>query len=102
MVVASQNNSEILKELLAAGAELNAADEDGKTALMLAASEGLVLNVRLLVLAGAKIDARDGEGKNALMHAIENEHRTVIRFLRSKGSVEVPLKEDKGEEEEEN
>ena len=94
MIVASQKNSEIVEELLAAGAEVNASDEDGKTALMLAASEGLVLNVRLLVLAGAKIDARDSEGKNALMHAIENEHRAVIRFLRSKGAVEVPLKED--------
>lgn len=102
MVVASQNNSEILEEMLAAGAEVNAADEDGKTALMLAASEGLVLNVRLLVLAGAKIDARDGEGKNALMYAIENEHRAVIRFLKSKGAFEVPLKEDKEEEDEEN
>lgn len=101
MVVASQNNSEIVEELLAAGAEVNAADEDGKTALMLAATEGLVLNVRLLVLAGAKIDARDSEGKNALMHAIENEHRAVIRFLRSKGAVEVPLKEDKEEVEDE-
>lgn len=100
MTVASQKNSEILEELLAAGAEVNAADEDGKTALMLAASEGLVLNVRLLVLAGAKIDARDGEGKNALMHAIENEHRAVIRFLRSKGAVGVPLIEDKEEDEE--
>ena len=102
MTLASQNNSEILEELLAAGAEVNAADEDGKTALMLAASEGLVLNVRLLVLAGAKVDARDSEGKNALMHATENEHRAVIRFLRSKGAVEVPLKEDKEEEDEEN
>ena len=88
--------------MLAAGAQVNAADEDGKTALMLAASEGLVLNVRLLVLAGAKIDARDGEGKNALMYAIENEHRAVIRFLKSKGAFEVPLKEDKEEEDEEN
>lgn len=102
MTVASQKNSEILEELLAAGAEVNAADEDGKTALMLAASEGLVLNVRLLVLAGANIDARDGEGKNALMYAIENEHRAVIRFLKSKGAFEVPLKEDKEEEDEEN
>ena len=34
------------------------------------------------------------------MHAIENEHKAVIRFLRSKGAVEVPLIEDKEEDEE--
>ena len=99
MSVASRNNSEVLEELLAAGANVNLADEDGKTALIIAASEGLVLNVRLLVLAGANINATDSDGKNALMHAIENEHKTVIRFLKSKGAVEAPPKKDKEEKE---
>ena len=102
MTMASQSNSEVLEELLSAGADLNATDEDGMTALMIAASEGRVLNVRLLVLAGARIDATDNEGKNALMHAIANEHKAVIRFLRSRGAVEVPLKQNKEGENEEN
>ncbi len=79
------NNLEVLKELLEAGAKVDARNNDGETALMRAASEGLVNNVRALILAGADVNARDGEGRTAWMRALENEHRPVLRLLRSYG-----------------
>ena len=89
MQLASSNNLEGLKTLLDAGAEVNAKNKQGQTALMLAASEGFVNNVRALVLAGADLNATDKDGMNALAHANENDHRAVVRFLKSKGAVET-------------
>lgn len=96
MQVAGSNNLEVLKTLLDAGAEVNAKNEQGQTALMLAAAEGLVNNVRALVLAGADISATDKDDMNALAHAAENDHRVVVRFLKSKGAVETvaPVRKD--------
>lgn len=88
MAAAYEENGEILKTLLEAGADIHSKNEDGQTALMVAAENGRLQNVRALVLAGADINQVDAEGKNALMLAIESEHRTVIRFLRSKGALE--------------
>jgi ankyrin repeat protein len=79
------NNLEVLKALLEAGAKVDARNNVGETALMRAASEGLVNNVRALILAGEDVNARDGEGRTALMRALENEHRPVLRLLRSYG-----------------
>jgi ankyrin repeat protein len=57
---------------------------------MLAASEGLVNNVRTLILAGADFNGRDLEGKTPWIHALENEHKAVLRLLRSYGVNEDP------------
>jgi len=89
MQLAVSNNLDTLKVLLDAGAEVNAKNKQGQTALMLAASEGLVNNVRTLVLAGADINATDEDDMSALAHAAENNHAAVIRFLKSKGAVEI-------------
>ena len=63
--------------------------KEGRTALMLAASEGSVNIVRALVLAGADFNACDDEHKNALTYATENDHVAVVRFLKSKGAFET-------------
>jgi carboxypeptidase family protein/ankyrin repeat protein len=85
---ASRNNVEAVKTLLEAGAKVETKNKEGQTALMGAASSGLINNVRALILAGAALNELDNEGKNALRYAVENEHRVVIRFLRSQGAVE--------------
>ena len=48
---------ETVKLLLKAGANVDAADEDGDTALTLAACNGHVEMVKLLLKAGANVDA---------------------------------------------
>ena len=95
MHIAQSNNPDTIRTLLDAGAEINAKDEEGKTALMLAAEEGLVNNVRALVLGGADINVVDKEGMNALGHAMDGDHAVVVRFLKSKGAVEIVVPEEK-------
>jgi hypothetical protein len=91
--IATSHNLEALKALLDAGANVNARNKQGKTALMLAAAEGEVNNVRTLVLAGADINALDKDQADALTHARENEHEAVVRFLKSKGALEIAARE---------
>lgn len=82
------NNPELIKTLLEAGAKVESKNKEGQTALMMASSNGLINNVRALVLAGSDFSQRDDEGRDALAYAIENEHKVVIRFLRSQGALE--------------
>jgi ankyrin repeat protein len=74
--------------LLDAGAKVNAANNDGETALMLAASNGIINNVRALIMAGADVNARDKQGKTALMLAGEANEAAVVRLLKAHGAVE--------------
>lgn len=85
---ASINNPESIKTLLEAGAKVGSKSKEGETALMMASSNGLINNVRALVLAGSNFSEQDDEGRDALAYAIENEHKVVIRFLRSQGALE--------------
>jgi len=65
-------NTDLLKPLILAGAQVNSKDKEGWTALMAAARDGDMTQLRILVNAGADISARDLQGKTALDHAAEN------------------------------
>lgn len=56
--------------LLSCGAEVDARDEQGQTALIIAAQHGSVECVRLLLEAGANLNLKDNRGKTALDHAL--------------------------------
>lgn len=60
------------RRLLAAGADCNARNADGATALMLAAHAGRLDLVNALLAAGADVNATDGRGWGALMKAAHN------------------------------
>lgn len=51
------------------GADVNAKDSLGRTALMLACQQGLLDVARALVEAGADVNARDAHGRTPLMYA---------------------------------
>lgn len=82
------NNVSVLNALLQAGAKVDEKNDAGATALMLAASEGLIKNVRALIAAGADMNACDKENKTPLSYAKENDHDRVVRLLLSYGAVE--------------
>ena len=71
---------DIVKMLIAAGADLDIQDKDETTALMLAADYSNYTStentVKILIEAGANLDIQDVDGKTALMLAAENSNST--------------------------
>jgi hypothetical protein len=61
---------ESIRLLLAAGADINAADRLGRTPLLGAAFWGYDDVVRMLADNGARLDARDAQGRGALDYAL--------------------------------
>ena len=55
-----------IQALLQAGADVNAKDEDGRTALIAASTEDNPEMVRLLLQAGASVNVKDKKGRTAL------------------------------------
>ena len=83
--------TEIVRLLVAAGANVNKKSEThGYTALMRAAEEGHADTVKLLLEAGADVNDKDNNGKAALIKAARNHHVEIVKLLLEKGSkVEV-------------
>ena len=75
-----------LERLVAGGADVDARDEHGQTALMLAAVEGHGHVVEWLVEHGAALDHAAKYGLSALMLAVVNGHVDVARILVRKGA----------------
>jgi len=66
VVAASAGQPAIVKMLLDKGADVNATDPDGHTALMSAVSSGKLEIVTMLIDKGANMQARDKKGVTAL------------------------------------
>jgi len=63
--------TEFARLLLERGADANAMDEAGRTALMTAAANGQTETVKLLIEAGVDVNAKDPDGGTALIYLIE-------------------------------
>lgn len=86
---AREGNADTVKALLAAqDTDVNAADEQGDTALIEAARYGHDDVARALLAAGANTKARDRNGKTALMLAVAGGHDDVVRALKQAGAAE--------------
>ncbi len=68
-----------LELLLAAGADLDAADDRGRTALMIAAERGHAGIVGALLAAGADAGRQDNDGNTAIALASQEDVRQAIR-----------------------
>ncbi len=77
--------------LASAGADVNAADETGATALMQAAKVGNEDLVQALLKAGAKVNAVDKKGRTAVMIASDEDKPGVARLLLEAGGIVMPL-----------
>ena len=75
-----------VRRLLAAGADVNARDRYGQTALMLAAHRGALDVVEALIQAGADLNATAKYNLSALMLAIVAGHAAVALTLARAGA----------------
>jgi ankyrin repeat protein len=96
MLAVRGNHPGILEALLSYGANANAeVDEDGRTALLLAAERGLEDAVHLLVTAGAKVNHRARDGRTALSAAEAIGDSETAAILR--GEAGIPAQNPKGD-----
>lgn len=89
---ASNGDAQALNSLLSAGADANATDYDGRSALHLAACGGHANAAALLIQHGASPTAVDRWGGLAIHDAQRYHHKAVIDII--KGSVGVDFKFD--------
>lgn len=80
------NYEDNIKAMLKAGADVNAKDKNGKTALMYAADAGNDETIKELLKAGANIQAKDNNGKTALMYAASTGNEDAIKALIKAGA----------------
>ena len=82
----TRGDVETVRALLRAGAEVNARDHRGQTALMLAAHRGFREMVEILVEGGADLNVTAKFNLSALMLAIIAGHAEVARVLARAGT----------------
>ena len=78
---AEPSRGELLRSLLAKGADVNQTNMMGQTALMEAAEHGHVEAMRRLMEANANLDTQDLLGRSALLLARANKHESAIALL---------------------
>lgn len=89
-------DADAVKTHLAAGTDVNAADADGITPLIAAATSGQRDVVRLLLSAGADINARGPEDRTALIYAIQAERPEMALLLLEQEGVDTEAREPHG------
>jgi ankyrin repeat protein len=83
-------NTEIIAALLVGGADINAKDIDGDTALMIASNEGNTNMVDFLLKNNAKLDLLNNDKRTALMLAVLRGYlETVTVLLRGGARVDL-------------
>jgi ankyrin repeat protein len=86
LMEAASHSPRIVDLLISRGANVNARDVLGGTALMMAARGGRGDIVRVLIKAGADVNAKDNEGRTALSGAVDAGHGQVARLLEQSGA----------------
>ena len=86
VTAARRGHVETTRSLLAAGAAVNHADNNGWTALHTAAEEGHVETMKALLAAGAEVNHADNDGETALYAAAKQGHVEAIQTLLAAGA----------------
>ena len=81
----------IARALLAAGADANAAAQDGRTALHLAAKNERDDVVQLLLARHASANVTDGEGYTPLFLARHGKDPTIVKTLVDAGATQLTV-----------
>lgn len=93
---AKKGDTLVVRSLLAEGAQVDAGDEDGTTALMWAADGGHDATVQVLLASGAEINARDRSGYPVILFAAQKGRIYVVRTLLATKRVDVNAKTNSG------
>ena len=95
--IRNHESFEVLRGLIKSGADIDAKDDEGQTALMIAVEQNVPQKtLRALIEAGANINAKDKYGKTALMKvALPNKNLKFLRVLIESGA-DVNAKDNEG------
>ncbi|QYS98726.1 ANK_REP_REGION domain-containing protein [Trichoderma simmonsii] len=96
MVAAIWGKISMVELLLAEGADIEARDSGGRTALSLAVFRRRKGVVDLLISHGAKVNFHDGNGSTPLLTAIDREDKAMVQLLLARGA-DIELKSKNGE-----
>ncbi len=83
VLAAAGNCREAIELLLAKGADVNAADEEGETALMQAATSGFTAVAQLLLDRGANLDQPSKKNQTAWLMAAMGDQRDVVEIFKA-------------------
>jgi Ankyrin repeats (3 copies) len=86
MAAAFAEDDDVLSDLIHRGADLEAADVDGYTALMYACNGGKIRSAELLLDAGADVNARDNEKSTPIMFAAQHGQTDIVQRLIEHGA----------------
>lgn len=88
MHAAHDDHSEVVAYLIAAGADLELADNGYLTAIMHATENGSINSVRLLIEANADVNYVNDSDDTVLDHAVNEHQYEIAQLLRAAGAVE--------------
>lgn len=102
LVTSYTGNTAAVKALLDAGSRLDAKNNEGETALMLAARQARSGSVELLLSAGANVNLTDAHCETALMHAVkasgeyaeDNVNEIIMRLI--SGGADLNARDEQG------
>ena len=78
-----EGEHELVKELLAKGADINVTNDSGETSVIVAAEFGYVYIIEILIAHGANINVKDNDGDTALDIARYHSNNDTIKLLLS-------------------
>ncbi len=85
-VAAQSGDIKVIQELIAAGADVNKADKDGRTSLQMASEKGNTEIVSKLIAAGADVNKANKQGVTPLWVASQNGHTETVSNLIAVGA----------------
>ena len=95
LIAARYDSPDVIKQLIARGANINSKNKYGDTALIIAAEHKNPDILRLLIDEGADIDSRNNNGDTALIRATQRSNPDTLRLLIDKGA-DIDIKNNNG------